>query len=168
MRVDTWSMSDGGGSEPVVDPCGGVGRRDARPLDAVALVSGALRVVTVEGELDLATCHLMTAAVARVCSPGDDLDDRAASNGLLLNLADLTFLDASGLAELRVTHETAAAHGLVLRVAAPVARGPRRLLHLAVDLQWLDAVFAPPPPLPAAEVRSSTGPATAGRRCRPY
>jgi anti-anti-sigma regulatory factor len=176
MQVDTWSTSDGDGSTPTAamlqgqaiadsrveadghadrHPCGITRGPDEPPFDAAALVSGALRVVTVQGELDLATRHRMTAAVARACCPGADLDDRAASNGLLLNLAGLTFLDASGLSELRATHERAAAHGLVLRVATPAACGPRRLLRLAVDEEWLDPVFVPPQSGPEAAPESA-------------
>jgi anti-anti-sigma factor len=143
-RLAATDDSVAAGESASTDPYA-AGREDEQPFDAVALVSGALRVVTVHGELDAATRHLLSAAVAEACCPGADRDDRAASNGLLLNLAGLSFLDACGLSELIATRERAAAHGLVLHVAAPAARGPRRLLRLAVDLHWLDGAFAPPP-----------------------
>jgi anti-anti-sigma regulatory factor len=157
------------------NPCGCSGCRDGLPFGAIAMVSGALRVVTVHGELDLATRPMLAAALAEACCPGADLDDRAASNGLLLNLSDLTFLDASGLEELRAAHHRAAEHGLVLHVAAPAAAAPRRLLRLAVEHRWLDAVFAPPEPHHPADgsesqlgrTQPSREPAARQVACRP-
>ena len=115
-----------------------------RPLaSAVPIVSGDLRGVTVTGEIDVATTLLLDLAVAESCSA-------AAANGprtrsvFLLNLADVTFLDASGLRALTEAQEHAEAGGYEVRVATPIASGPRRLLRLAVEHGWLDPLYRPP------------------------
>jgi anti-anti-sigma regulatory factor len=110
---------------------------------AVPIVSGDLRGVTVSGEIDAATTSLLDSAVVESCSVavGTGLWSRPV---FLLNLADVTFLDASGLGALATTQVRAEAAGYRPRAAAPIAPGPRRVLRLAVDQGWLDPLFRPP------------------------
>ena len=111
------------------------------PTSAVPIISGDLRGVTVTGEIDIATTSLLDSAVAESCS-GDGTRSRSRSV-FLLNLADVTFLDASALRALAKAQEQAEATGYRVRVAPPIARGPRRLLRLAVDRGWLDPLHRP-------------------------
>ena len=84
---------------------------------------GSRVVLTVEGELDLATVGGLQDAVAEVLSAGGPAE-------LVLDLAGVTFLDSSGLgALLRVRADVQAAGGR-LSVSA-VARGPARVIAIA-------------------------------------
>jgi anti-anti-sigma factor len=116
-------------------------RIDHRPLAAaVPIVSGDLQGVTVTGEIDIATTSLLGSAVAESLSgAGKGLRSRV----FLLNLADVTFLDASALQALAEAQEHAESIGYQVRVAPPIASGPRRLLRLAVDRGWLDPLLRP-------------------------
>lgn len=110
---------------------------------AVPIASGDLRGVTVTGEIDIATTSLLDRAVAEACSVrgGTGLRSRPV---FLLNLADVTFLDGSGLHTLAEAQHHAEAAGYQVRAALPIAPGPRRLLRLAVDQGWLDKLYLPP------------------------
>lgn len=110
---------------------------------AVPIVSGDLRGVTVTGEIDLATSWLLDRAVEASCPPVAETEPCPRSV-FLLNLAGVTFLDASGIRAFTEAQDRAEASGYEVRVAAPMAAGPRRLLHLAVDRKWLDPVYRPP------------------------
>jgi anti-anti-sigma factor len=107
---------------------------------AVPIVSGDLRGVTVTGEIDIATTSLLDDAVAESCS-GARMKLR--SRVFLMNLAGVTFLDAGALRALAEAQERAEAIGYQVRVAPPIAPGPRRLLRLAVDRGWLDPLLRP-------------------------
>jgi anti-anti-sigma regulatory factor len=118
------------------------GADQAPPASAVPIVSGDLRGVTVTGEIDMATTSLLDSAVAESCSAaGTGLRSRSV---FLLNLADVTFLDGSGVRALAEAQEHAEATGYQVRAAPPMSPGPRRLLRLAVDRGWLDPLFRPP------------------------
>ena len=111
------------------------------PTSAVPILSGDVRAVTVTGEIDIATTSLLHAAVAESCSAaGTRLRTGAV---FLLNLADVTFLDGSGLQALAEAQEHAEANGYRVRAAPPIAPGPRRLLRLAADRGWLDPLYRP-------------------------
>jgi anti-anti-sigma regulatory factor len=119
------------------------GADQAPPTSAVPIASGGLRGVTVTGEIDIATTALLDSAVTESCSvaAGTGLPSRSV---FLLNLADMTFLDASGLQAMAKAQEQAEANGYQVRAAPPIAPGPRRVLRLAVDRGWLDPLYRPP------------------------
>lgn len=119
------------------------GAQPMPPASAVPIVSGDLRGVTVTGEIDLATSWLLDRAVEASCPPVAETEP-CPRYIFLLNLAAVTFLDASGLRAFTGAQDRAEASGYELRVATPMAAGPRRLLHLAVDRNWLPAVYRPP------------------------
>lgn len=98
--------------------------------------------IDVDGELDLATVGLLDDALAEVCrqTPG-----RRSVPDLVLDLTDVTFLDAIGITSLHRIQELAHRHGQ-LRVDFPAHPGPRRLLLLAVDQGWLPPLFRPDSP----------------------
>jgi anti-sigma B factor antagonist len=101
----------------------GIDARGIRPPAAYAIAdgesSGGVKVVVLTGELDLAAAPALRARV----------DEAAAGRGLVIDMAEATFIDSAVLKELlRARAELAAADaGLVLAgVSTPV----RRLLDL--------------------------------------
>jgi anti-anti-sigma factor len=69
---------------------------------------GATAIVTVRGEIDLESSSELTAALAGLEAPGDvDVD-----------LADVTYIDSSGLRALLTARDAASAAGGRLRVSA--------------------------------------------------
>lgn len=95
------------------------------------------------GDLDPATASLLDAAVAEVCRTAPAPPDPGARPGFLLDLRDVTFLDASGLFFLGRIHEQIDGSGDELRVAAPHPAGPRRAVLVAVLRGSLPALFSP-------------------------
>lgn len=98
--------------------------------------------IDVDGELDLATVGLLDAAVDGAYQPKPW---RRNVPDLVLDLTDVTFLDAVALASLLRVDELGQRHGK-LRIGIPAHPGPRRLLALAVDHDWLPPVFRPGSP----------------------
>lgn len=158
--ADTDPQLQAGSGRPPADRSGGGNHSPASPawsrtrsrpqLTATPILSGDLTGVTLAGELDLATVPLFEDAVAgiyrtagaRTATPAAAPSAPAPSGpAFLLNLADLTFLDASGLRALAGVHDRTHAHGMRLHVAAPIATAPRRLLRLAVGRGWLVPLF---------------------------
>jgi len=83
---------------------------------------GATRLA-IAGELDLATAPALHDAVAGLLAAGEPLN-------LVIDLADVSFLDSSGLgALLQVRAEVLAAGGRL--TLAGVAPGPRRVIAIA-------------------------------------
>lgn len=78
------------------------------------------RVLTVRGELDLATADHLWAMLEPLITPGVLL---------VLDAAELTFLDSSGLRILLLAGTKASASGATLRLAAPQP-AVRRVLEL--------------------------------------
>ena len=99
---------------------------------------GAYRI-DVDGELDLATIGLLDAAVDGTLQLKPW---RRTVADLVLDLTDVTFLDAVALSSLHRVDELGQRHGK-LRIGIPTHSGPRRLLALAVDHGWLSEVFRP-------------------------
>lgn len=110
-------------------------------LTATPILVGDLRGVTVSGELDMATVPLLEDTVAEVYRTAAATPTRTTPAVFLLNLADLTFLDGSGLAALANICDQTEAQGDRLRLAVPIAAAPRRLLRLAVSRAWLGPLF---------------------------
>lgn len=98
--------------------------------------------IDVDGELDLATVGLLDQALAEVCQQATR---RKTAPDLVLDLTDVTFLDAIAITALYRIQELARRHGQV-RVGFPAHPGPRRLLFFAVDHGWLPPLFRPDSP----------------------
>jgi anti-anti-sigma regulatory factor len=112
----------------------------SRGLAVVSSVGYGIYCIDVNGDLNLATAGLLDTAAAAVHAP--DPAGRAEPNLIILDLADVTFLDAVGVVALH------RAHGLVrgraeVRVDLPDHRGPRSMLRVATDQGWLAPVFRP-------------------------
>jgi hypothetical protein len=60
----------------------------------------------------------------------------------LLDLSGVSFVDVTGMHALERIDEVVRDHGSRLDVIGPTARGPGRLLNLAVDRGWLPCAFA--------------------------
>jgi anti-anti-sigma factor len=80
-------------------------------------------LLRVSGELDLASAELLRSAVEEQVAAGHVAD-------LVLDLADLTFLDSSGLGALLQIRSEALARGGSFRVGA-VAPGVARVIEIA-------------------------------------
>lgn len=145
-------LADRAAAAPDPEPGGtGGGRYPPPVLEVTPFPAGGHGGVTVHGELDLMTSPLLEAAVTEVYRTAAAPRDAATAGVFLLNLADMTFLDGSGLQALQSVHGRTQGRGDELRVAAPVAGGPRRLLRFAVSRGWLAPLFTPVsgPPGPA-------------------
>jgi anti-sigma B factor antagonist len=89
-------------------------RSDGTPILSLCLTNhGDIKVITVGGELDLDTAHLLTELVDRVA------DQRPAR--VVIDMADVTLLCAAGLSALLRARETIAAVGGRLVLLAPSA-----------------------------------------------
>ena len=89
-------------------------RSDGAPILSLCLADhGDIKVITVGGELDLDTAHLLTELVDRVA------DEHPAR--VVIDMADVTLLCAAGLSALLRARETIAAVGGRLVLLAPSA-----------------------------------------------
>jgi anti-sigma B factor antagonist len=89
-------------------------RSDGTPILSLCLTNhGDIKVITVGGELDLDTAHLLTELVDRVA------DEHPAR--VVIDMADVTLLCAAGLSALLRARETIAAVGGRLVLLAPSA-----------------------------------------------
>jgi len=114
----------------------------------------------VNGTLNLATAGLLDDAAAAVYEPAD----RADPDLVILDLVDVTFLDAVGVAALHRAHEVIRGRAEV-RVDLPDHSGPLSVLDAATDHGWLAPVFRPDPnPASARRLRTSTQRSTSTRR----
>ena len=123
----------------VTRPAGHLSRLTSPGLVVVASYGRGAYRIDVDGEVDLATVGLLDAAVdgAHQLKPW-----RGTVPDLVLDLTDVTFLDAVALNSLYRVDELGQRHGK-LRIGVPADSGPRRLLALAVDHGWLSEVFRP-------------------------
>ena len=112
------------------------------PLFMISTVADGRRSVAVGGELDLATAPLLHSAVAEALRTGSAGRETTAGR-FVLNLSGVGFMDGSALTALDRIGRSVRRRGEELSVVAPVARGPRRLLLLAVGREWLSAAFSP-------------------------
>jgi anti-anti-sigma factor len=103
--------------------------------------SGGTDRIDVDGELDLATVGVLDEALAEVYQ-----QRRRRVPDLVLDLTDVTFLDAIAIMSLNRIQELVPHHHGQLRVGFPARPGPRRLLLLAVDHGWLPPRFRPDRP----------------------
>ena len=91
-------------------------------IEVAAHAVGRRTVLTVDGEVDIATVATLAAAIDRV------VDDGAAD--LWLDLSTTTFMDSAGVHLLVATRQRLAGLNRGLAVVAPTA-GVRRLLEMA-------------------------------------
>jgi len=87
---------------------------------------GDTPVVTVSGELDMSTAPDLS----------DVLDGFVAEPKVVVDLADLEFIDSTGLSALLGAHRAMQAHGGVLEL-----RSPQPMVVSVVETTGLDAVF---------------------------
>jgi hypothetical protein len=113
-------------------------------------VGYGIHCIDLDGRLHLATAGLLDTAVATVYAP--DPSGRAEPDLVILDLADVTFLDAVGVAALRRAHDHVRGRAEV-RIDLPGHRAPRSMLEVATDHGWLAPAFRPDrEPAPAGYV----------------
>jgi anti-anti-sigma regulatory factor len=102
---------------------------------------GSIRGFRAHGELDLSTADelLRVATDIRSTSAGGTLD----SGVLFVDLENVTFIDVAGLGALAGIINHARDYGLQLLVSTPTAAGPRKLLAMAVNRDWIVPDFSP-------------------------
>jgi anti-sigma B factor antagonist len=102
------------GQEERLMRAAGAGRR----LHLEYRLDSGVAVVTVTGEVDISTCHALREGLLRVIT-----DERHC--GLVVNLADVQFIDSTGIGVLvGVWHQARATNGsLALAALSPRARG---------------------------------------------
>jgi anti-sigma B factor antagonist len=83
----------------------------ARPLEIDEQVAGSTVVLTLRGELDIATVPRLEQAVAAVLARG--------ARELTIDLRGMSFLDSSGLRLIIVLAERAVAEGWILALVRP-------------------------------------------------
>jgi stage II sporulation protein AA (anti-sigma F factor antagonist) len=104
---------------------------DAPALRISAAAEGETTVLTLAGELDLATAELLREQVRSLLGRGSDV------RHLVLDLSGLTFLDATGVGALLEAHRKLMVLGgaLLLRRPRPMVVRMLTLLNLAEALQ---------------------------------
>jgi anti-anti-sigma regulatory factor len=146
-RVPTEKKSRSHGLSPGAGSPGSQPQPDGRVAPAtstvIPILAGHARGVAVVGDLDPATVPLLEAAVAQVCNAPRAGQDPGRRRRFLLDLENVTFLDAGGMFFLARVQEQVDGCGDELLVTAPVPTGPRRVLLLAVTRNLLPAVFSP-------------------------
>ncbi|MDI3341612.1 MAG: STAS domain-containing protein [Sphaerobacter sp.] len=108
-----------------------------RQLELVTYIHGSHAVVSVRGELDIATADEFREQLCRA--------RREASPFLIVDLSELEFIDSSGLGVLVDLREQAQAHG-----GRVVLVAPRRTVTKVLHLTGLDRCFAIYPTVEAA------------------
>ena len=111
---------------------------DAPPLDVVAAPTSYGALVSIGGELDLATVPRVSAALSA--------EPVAGARAVVVDLAGVTFMDSTGLAALLTLERELAARGGRLAIACP--EGPARLL---LDVTGVAERLVPHPTREAAE-----------------
>ena len=104
------------------------------PIRVSSRMRGGTRVVSVTGEIDLATADEVSAALARR-EPGED--------GLVLDLTTTSFLDSSGIRVLVEAHRAGERDGVPFGVV-PGSESIRSLLETTGVAQHLALHDAPP------------------------
>lgn len=117
-------------------------------------VGYGIHCIDLNGRLNLATAGLLDTAAAAVYAAG-----RAEPDLIIIDLADVTFLDAVGVAALHRAHDLVRGRAEV-RVDLPDHPGPRSMLEVATEHGWLAPVFRPDP-MPADRMPAHRMPAPA-------
>jgi len=89
---------------------------------------GKRRIVIVTGEIDLGTGPELQERLLDAALPGDA--------DVVADLAEVTFLDSTGLAALAVSHRRLAADGHKL-----IVRNPRPMIRRVIEITGLDTVI---------------------------
>jgi hypothetical protein len=102
---------------------------------------GGMERISIAGELAGTTALLLEVETLELCRlrGGTTID-------LVLDLTEVTFLDATGVTTLRRVSDRALLQGR-LRLGLPVADRPSRMLALAVNVGLLPPVFGPHTPI---------------------
>lgn len=134
-------------SDPPAPPAGGAADAPEMPrpdgcvrLDGFVLTSRIVHGtdrISVAGELAEGTASFLEVETIEICR----LRTRTTID-LVLDLTEVTFLDATGVATLRRVHDRVLLQG-GLRLGLPVANTPGRLLAFAVDFGLLPPIFGP-------------------------
>lgn len=103
-------------------------------------VGYGIHCIDLDGRLDLATAGLLDTAAAAVYGP--DRSGRAEPDLIILDLADVTAIDAVGVAALHRAHDLVRGRAEV-RVDLPDHPGSRSMLEVATEHGWLAPVFCP-------------------------
>ncbi len=154
VRLAEMALSAGPVSESPAGPAlpwaaaggSGEGEWTGRPESPLTLDVGAVppdgpTVLSVGGELDLATAGELRATVRALCRA--DQDAVPTRGEFLLRLEAVTSLDCSGVAALVGVHADVSARGMTLRVVPPADPGARSMLLLVTAMGWLPAAFVP-------------------------
>jgi hypothetical protein len=108
----------------------------------VSSVGYGIHCIDLNGELHLGTAGLLDTAAGAVHEA--DPSGRSEPDLVILDLADVTFLDAVGVAALHRAHSLIRGRTDV-RIDHPAHRGPRSMLAVATDQGWLAPAFRPEP-----------------------
>jgi stage II sporulation protein AA (anti-sigma F factor antagonist) len=92
-------------------------------LDIHSAMDGPTALLRVEGELDAATAPVLDEALRRAAAEG-------AGERVILDFANLTFVDSAGLSVLVAAHKRLQGEGTELVISAPSA-AVRRLFAIA-------------------------------------
>ena len=112
-------------------------RAAAGPVPFSVTLDEASGIVSVGGELDLATVDRFEAVVSQAEDRGEER--------LVLDLRDIVFLDSSGLRAILEAYKRGLPAGR--RVAVVCGAGPaRRVLEITGAGTVLDVLYEPPPP----------------------
>ena len=100
------------------------------------------RLLTVRGDLDLATAPQLGAAVEALLP--------ASPRGLVVDLTPTTFLDSSGARQLVHIARAAADHGVPLHIVVPPTNAPVRLTVDLLELRSVVPIVESVTEIPAA------------------
>lgn len=103
--------------------------------------------MVLRGEIDMSTIEPLYAAAHEA---GRRVRTAGETAVFAVDLAEVTFLDSSGLHFLEDTHAALSGHGWAFQLVPPAAPGPARLLELALRRGWVPADLAPPDLAPSA------------------
>jgi anti-anti-sigma factor len=110
---------------------------------AVRVSVGTETVIAVSGELDIATVSILVDALGQI--------DFASLRSVVLDLDELSFLDARGLREILALHRTCMRHWATLAIRP----GPRAV-HRVFEVTHTDR-FLPLAPSPTTRTRAARG-----------
>jgi anti-sigma B factor antagonist len=116
--------------------------RGTTPADAVFGISGATGPITValHGEVDVLTVDQVRMALGEAIAARPEL--------IVVDLADLSFIDSTGLGAIIFGFQRARDEGVPFRLANPT-RGVRQVLVLSGLLEVVDLIEPATPPTPA-------------------
>jgi anti-sigma B factor antagonist len=113
-------------------------RSSRRMVTITPVQTGAVSVLTVSGEIDIASGPRLRAALDEVM----DVPGSTAPTGVVLDLTGVSFLGSAGLAVLVDAHEHAMQRGIALKIVidgpgSPVARAfQAAAIHEHLDVQF--------------------------------